>query len=509
MGREIKKGATDQTIYLEILDSASTTGGRKTGLVFNSAGMTAYYVRNGASAVAITLATLAAANSAHSDGGFKEVDATNMPGIYRLDLPDAAVASGAESVVVTVKGATGAAQVSAEIQLATNIASDVIADTDDIQARLPAALVSGRIDASVGAMAANVLTDTAIATDAITAAKIAANAIGASELATDAVAEIADAIWDEDATAHQTQGTFGQAIGDPVADTNTIYGAVVTGAAGATIAADIIAVQADTDNIQTRIPAALVSGRIDASVGAMAANVLTATAIASDAITAAKVADGTIDAATFAAGAINATAIAADAIGASELAADAVAEIADAVWDELLSGHAIVGSAGASLQAAGSAGDPWSTLIPGVYGAGSAGFILGTNIDATVSSRASQTSVDDLPTNGELATALGTADDAVLAAVAALNNLSAAQVNAEVVDALATDTYAEPSQGTPAATTSLAAKINYLYKAWRNKKTQTATTHSLFDDAGTTVDQKSTVSDDGATATRGEMVTGP
>ena len=52
-------------------------------------------------------------------------------------------------------------------------------------------------------------------------------------------------------------------------------------------------------------------------------------------------------------------------------------------------------------------------------------------------------------------------------------------------------------------------KLDYLYKAWRNKKTQTATTFSLFDDAGTTVDHKSTVSDDGTTATIGEIATGP
>lgn len=48
-----------------------------------------------------------------------------------------------------------------------------------------------------------------------------------------------------------------------------------------------------------------------------------------------------------------------------------------------------------------------------------------------LTSLSSQSSVDDLPTNGELATALAAADDAVLAAIAALNNLSAAQVNAE------------------------------------------------------------------------------
>ena len=54
--------------------------------------------------------------------------------------------------------------------------------------------------------------------------------------------------------------------------------------AGASVSADIAAVQADTDNVQTRIPAALVSGRIDASVGAMAADVVTAAAIAAGAI---------------------------------------------------------------------------------------------------------------------------------------------------------------------------------------------------------------------------------
>lgn len=119
------------------------------------------------------------------------------------------------------------------------------------------------------------------------------------------------------------------------------------------------------------------------------------------------------------------------------------------------------------------------------------------------------TQLDALPTNAELATALGTADDAILAAIAALNNLSAAQVNAEVVDALATDTYAEPGQGTPAATLSLAAKINYLFKSWRNKKTQTSSQWSLFADDASTVDQKASVSDDSTTATKGEIATGP
>jgi hypothetical protein len=47
------------------------------------------------------------------------------------------------------------------------------------------------------------------------------------------------------------------------------------------------------------------------------------------------------------------------------------------------------------------------------------------------------TAVADLPTNAELATALGTADDAVLAAIAALNNLSSAGAQAAAAAALA------------------------------------------------------------------------
>lgn len=47
-------------------------------------------------------------------------------------------------------------------------ATDVETDTADIQSRLPAALVSGRIDASVGAMATDVLTSTALAASAVT-----------------------------------------------------------------------------------------------------------------------------------------------------------------------------------------------------------------------------------------------------------------------------------------------------------------------------------------------------
>ena len=68
---------------------------------------------------------------------------------------------------------------------------------------------------------------------------------------------------------------------------------------------------------------------------------------------------------------------------------------------------------------------------------------------------------------------------------------------------------AEPGQGTPAASTKIGDKIDYLYKNWRNLKEETATTFSLYNDAGSVVDQKATVADDGTTASKTEIVTGP
>lgn len=61
-----------------------------TGLAFNSAGIALSYQLPNSVAVAITPVTLAAITTAWASGGFKEIDATKFPGLYRLDLPAAA-----------------------------------------------------------------------------------------------------------------------------------------------------------------------------------------------------------------------------------------------------------------------------------------------------------------------------------------------------------------------------------------------------------------------------------
>lgn len=111
---QIQVGSTNQTVYLHLKDS--TTGLAKTGLVYNSAGAICRYVRPRAVATAITLATLANASASHSDGGFIEVDATNAKGLYRLDLPDAPLASGATFAIITIQF-TGVAETALLINL--------------------------------------------------------------------------------------------------------------------------------------------------------------------------------------------------------------------------------------------------------------------------------------------------------------------------------------------------------------------------------------------------------
>lgn len=116
----ILAGATSQSVNVFIQNSSVTTGAGLTGLVFNTSNLIAYYSFAGTNAAStqISLVTLAAVNSAFSSGGFKEIDATNMPGLYRLDVPNAAIAGAkGRSVVVMLTGAANMAPCVLEIEL--------------------------------------------------------------------------------------------------------------------------------------------------------------------------------------------------------------------------------------------------------------------------------------------------------------------------------------------------------------------------------------------------------
>ena len=85
---------------LPVILRSNTNNQAETGKVFGD--VTASYWRQGGIRVDIPAVTLGSVNAAHDDGGFLEVDAGNMPGVYRFDVPDAAIATGADWVVITL-----------------------------------------------------------------------------------------------------------------------------------------------------------------------------------------------------------------------------------------------------------------------------------------------------------------------------------------------------------------------------------------------------------------------
>lgn len=72
---------------------------------------------------------------------------------------------------------------------------------------------------------------------------------------------------------------------------------------------------------------------------------------------------------------------------AGKILGDSLTAMVAGVWNEAIAGHLAAGSTGAALNVAGSGSDPWTIALPGAYGAGTAGKIIGDNLNATVSSR--------------------------------------------------------------------------------------------------------------------------
>ncbi len=113
---DLLAGTTSKLLRFFVADSSSTTGAGLTGLVYNSGSLTAYYIREGASsATSMTLVTMTVGT--WTSLGFKEIDATNMPGWYEFGVPNAAIAASAKSVAFQFKGATAMAPVNIELQL--------------------------------------------------------------------------------------------------------------------------------------------------------------------------------------------------------------------------------------------------------------------------------------------------------------------------------------------------------------------------------------------------------
>ena len=192
-----------------------------TGLTASTSGLTARYNRTRTASVSIPLVARTIAQ-AWTAGGFAEVDATNMPGVYRLDVPDAAFAAGASDVTIVVRGASG-----------TNGAVlTVTLSSGGLTAAQTASAVWG---ASVAGYVAE--------TDFGGVVNATRNVVGGMETQ---LLETPAAVWDSLTDNHGTHGTFGWGV--LRADQDSKQGLVTLHSSGGVnrVDSDVHAIQNDT-----------------------------------------------------------------------------------------------------------------------------------------------------------------------------------------------------------------------------------------------------------------------
>lgn len=168
-------GTTDVTTYFVMRLAADGTAA--TGLTITDFDL--QYIRTGAAPSAKQDATaLAAIDSAHGDNKAYEVDATDAPGLYRVDWPDAAFAAGVRQVILTVKCATCFSEHQViDIDPPVGAAASVTGAVGSVS-------VGGIVAASfgAGAITASVIADAAI-DNATFAADVGSTAYGSNIIA--------------------------------------------------------------------------------------------------------------------------------------------------------------------------------------------------------------------------------------------------------------------------------------------------------------------------------------
>jgi len=310
-----------QIRHVEVLDTSATDGSGLAGKVYSD--FTAKYCIDGGTLISLTTETIttlgtyqAPTSSAHIR--IKELNSADpTKGMYEVHFHNDQLTSGTRLwLYMSVAGG--------KVQ---RLEVDLV-DVKDVNVL------------TLPSIPANWITAAGIAADAITAAKVAADVTTEIQSGLATASELAKVPKSDGTVAFNATAVAGMQSGLATASALATAQSdldIITGTDGVTLAtsqpnyapATAAALDAvdnfiDTEiaDIQSRLPAALVGGRMDASVGAMATDVVTASAVA--------------------AGAIDADAI----------SADACVEIAAAVWDRVLSGatHNIVNSAGRRLR---------------------------------------------------------------------------------------------------------------------------------------------------------------
>ena len=216
----IAPGSTSQSIELYL---------GATGLTASTSGLSAYYNRTRSADVQITLVARTI-GQAWTSGGFAEVNASTMPGVYRLDLPDAAVAAGADDVTIVVRGASGTNGAVMTVKLSSGgltaaqtaqAVLDAVASTHNnigsigafIQDKSGYSLSTSQTfntTGSVGSVTGNVAGNVTG-----TVGGVAGNVVGNLTGSVGTVANpdnIIDGVWDEQRVGHTASGSFGEKL---------------------------------------------------------------------------------------------------------------------------------------------------------------------------------------------------------------------------------------------------------------------------------------------------------
>ena len=109
----VPAGTQSKLIEFPVYDSSSSVGALKSGLLYSN--VTAFFDLWGASGSANSIALATMTKGSWATGGFIAVDGVNMPGIYQLGIPNAAL-TGAQGVTIQITG-TGIVPVIISIEL--------------------------------------------------------------------------------------------------------------------------------------------------------------------------------------------------------------------------------------------------------------------------------------------------------------------------------------------------------------------------------------------------------
>jgi len=212
MSKEIvERSASSQITHVFLPDSSSTTGGGLTGLIHSSSGLKVNAIRPGESSVTtFTLETITTigtyqAPTSNAHCRFKEIDSTNLPGMYELHFHNDWYndTSSRRSIVALVLGATNLAPTPLQIQLSDpNRGVGSPAALPDAAAEASGGLftrgsgagqinqsVNGQIDTNTVAMAADVITADKIADDTFSSEHFASDCFVADNFAADVTTE--------------------------------------------------------------------------------------------------------------------------------------------------------------------------------------------------------------------------------------------------------------------------------------------------------------------------------